>query len=116
MAQEPLDEHDPIKSNPLHNLLRSYAGSEMQVSNGSSEFLIDQLEIVIDLVGKEAVQNARERDAKRVEKKDVRLALNEIFYPYMLLEEAATTMGEYEREFRRTASQSPVLDLERDDE
>jgi len=111
MAQDPSEEHDPIKRNPLHDMLRSYVDDDMQVSTDSSDFLTKQLTKVIDLVGREAVKNARERDVKTVEKQDIRVALNEIFYPYTLLEEVATTMGEYELELRKTASQSPVLDL-----
>lgn len=111
MSDDPTDEHDPIKENPLHDLLRAYTPEDMQVGGDSSDYVKLQLENTIRVVWEEAVKNAKDRDRKTVEEQDVRAAYNEIFYPYTLLEEAATKMGEYQLELQRTADRSPVLDM-----
>ncbi|WP_227380930.1 hypothetical protein [Haladaptatus halobius] len=112
MSDEPTDENDPIKESPLHDLLRAYTPEEMQVGGDSSAYVKLQLENTIEVVWQEAVKNAKDRDRKTVEEQDVRAAYNEIFYPYTLLEEAATKMGEYQLELQRTANKSPVLETE----
>lgn len=116
MTEDPQDKHDPVKPTTLHSLLRAYTPEDKQVGGGSVDYLKLQIDNTIRVVWQEAIKKSEERDAKRVEEQDIRAAFNEIFYPYTLLEEAATKMGEYQLELRRTANRSPILDLEVDED
>jgi len=115
MIDDPDDVPDPVKPTSLQKLLRAYTPEDKQVGGESADYLKLQIDNTIRVVWEEAMKKSKQRDAKRVEEQDVRAAFNEIFYPYTLLEEAATKMGEYQLELRRTANQSPVLDLEVDE-
>lgn len=116
MSEDSEDTPDPVKPTSLQRLLRTYTPEEKQVGGDSADYLKNQIDNTIRVVWEEAIRKSEQRDAKRVEEQDVRAAFNEIFYPYTLLEEAATKMGEYQLELRRTANRSPVLDLEADED
>ena len=115
MTEESDDMPDPVKPTTLRKLLREYTPEDKQVGSESSDYLKLQIDNTIKTIWQEAVKNSEERDAQRVEEQDVRVAFNEIFYPYTLLEEAATKMGEYQLELQRTANRSPILNIEVDE-
>ena len=116
MTDDPEDIPDVVKPTTLQRLLRAYTPEEKQVGGESADYLKLKIDNTIRVVWEEAMKKSEERDAKRVEEQDVRAAFNEIFYPYTLLEEAATKMGEYQLELRRTANRSPILDLEAEED
>lgn len=115
MSEDPFDEHDPYKKTSLEDLLRDYTDEDMQKGGETHLLLKSKLESLTLDVWDMAQENAKDRDSKTVEEKDIIDAFNELFYPYTLLEEVAITVGEYERELRNTAADLKQTSIEKAD-
>ncbi|WP_254861728.1 hypothetical protein [Halovivax gelatinilyticus] len=112
MSDDPFEEYDPYKSTTIEKLLREYNDDDLQKSGDSHLILKQKLESITLDIWDMSMKNARNRDSQTVEEEDIINAFNKVFYPYTLLEEAAVTMGEYEKEFRKTAAKAKLTDIE----
>jgi histone H3/H4 len=113
MSEDPFDEHDPYKETTIKALLRDYTEEDMQKGGETHLLMKNKLESLTLDIWDKAQENAKDRDSKTVEEKDVLDAFNELFYPYTLLEEVAITVGEYEQELRSTAAELKQTSLEK---
>ena len=112
MSDDIFEEHDPYKKTSLESLLREYTDDDLQKEGDTHLLVKKKMEHLTLHIWDLAMENAREGDTKTIDEQDVIDAFNELFYPYTILEEAAVTMGEYEKEFRRTAADAKLTDIE----
>lgn len=107
------EEYDVIHITNLRALARSQTSDEVQAGGEACDHLQVHLNNITRILLEQAERELDNRGGKRMEPKDINNALDEVFYPHSLLEEASAKMKEYEREIRRTANQSPVIHHER---
>ncbi|WP_152422588.1 hypothetical protein [Natrinema pellirubrum] len=107
MSEDVSDEYDPIKFNPLREMLKDE--TDCQTTKDGVELLKDQLEFLAIQLWIQASKQTRDDGRSQVTKDDVQDAYDELREPHDLLKESADEMREKAREMDKLAEKSPVF-------
>lgn len=109
-------ELDPLSRHKLHEFHKETVEGDVMIRKDATKYMKQQLHNTSRELILLAQENMEEREGKILEKQDVEAAFEDAYAPYHLMQDFLTVMEEYERDLKREASRTNILDFDFDDD